>query len=1027
MTVTAPEDDNTLNESHTLVHSVSSTDGNYNGVRIDGIALTAEDNDAAPEPGVRIDPARLTVREGETGSYTVVLTAAPTADVTVSMTVSLAADFSAEPSLLTFTSQNWSTPQTVTVTAFEDDDAEGGTYSIDHSVSSTDPNYFSVFIDFLSVTVVDNDAAATPAVRIDPSRLTVTEGGTGTYTVVLATQPTTAVTLSVAVPQGASITADPSSLTFTSQNWSTPQTVTVEEPEDEDTLDETYSMNHRVTNSGSDYSNALIQVNVIEVVDNDAAPEPGVRIDPARLTVREGETGSYTVVLTAAPTANVTVSMTVSLAADFSAEPSLLTFTSQNWSTPKTVTVTAFEDDDAEGGTYSIDHQVSSTDPNYFSVFIDFFSVTVVDNDSAGAPGVRVSPTSLVVAEGGTGSYTVVLNTQPSSSLTMAIQEPSVGEVEIRQPASETLTFTPENWNVAQTVEFAVGHDADGQNEVQRISHRFTAGSDTNYFSGGIAFVTIPGVEVGITDDDVILGPGVTPAPASLTIPEGETETYTVVLNTRPTHAVTVVMEPPSDGKLSVSPESLVFTTSNWSTARTVRVMAHEDGDKADGTMSLGHRAESADGNYQVAAAGTLQVSVTDDDDLEVAARPTRLTILEGGEGAYTLVMNEEPPRGLTVTPTVPSDGHLQVSPVSVEFTSGENGNWNRPQRVRVTALQDADAVPEKLRITHEVAFAASTVTAKEYVYVGSRLLAIEPGGDVTPQLSFDDVRVEITDDEGAAAGMTVSPDRLTIAEGGTGSYTVVLNSQPTHPVTITLGVSPGTDNVADTSITSPSSASLSFSTSNWNRPQTVSLAVAADADTAGETEQITHRASSTDPNYTLTGPSVTITITEGTTGASITATPNPCMIVAADDVDCEFTIQWAASPPTTAVQIWVSHNGDPQTAFTGTGTTSGSRVVTWIQAAPHTYTFNLYDLSRGNADPSTPPPGNPLASVVVRGVSVDPSPRGFIWANPDRCQITSGDSCQTNIGWTSRKRRATWLSPSRDGRAHQRRPALEI
>ena len=203
MTVTAPEDDNTLNESHTLVHSVSSTDGNYNGVRIDGIALTAEDNDAAPEPGVRIDPARLTVREGETGSYTVVLTAAPTADVTVSMTVSLAADFSAEPSLLTFTSQNWSTPQTVTVTAFEDDDAEGGTYSIDHSVSSTDPNYFSVFIDFLSVTVVDNDAAATPAVRIDPSRLTVTEGGTGTYTVVLATQPTTAVTLSVAVPQGA--------------------------------------------------------------------------------------------------------------------------------------------------------------------------------------------------------------------------------------------------------------------------------------------------------------------------------------------------------------------------------------------------------------------------------------------------------------------------------------------------------------------------------------------------------------------------------------------------------------------------------------------------------------------------------------------------------------------------------------------------------------------------------------------------------------------------------------------------------
>ena len=767
-------------------------------------------------------------------------------------------------------------------------------------------------------------------------------------------------------------------------------------------------MIHRVTNSGSDYSNPLIQVNVIEVTDNDTPPEPGVSIDPARLTVTEGQTGTYTVVLTAAPTADVTVSGTVPLEADFTAEPSSLTFTSQNWNRPQTVRVTAFEDDDAVGGTHSIDHGVSSTDPNYFSVFIDLFSVTVVDNDVAGTPGVRVSPTRLIVPEGETGSYTVVLNTQPASSLTMAIEEPSGGEVEIRQPSDRRLTFTTDNWNVAQTVQFEVGHDEDGQNEVQRIRHRFTAGSDADYFAGGITFVTIPGVEVGITDDDIILGPGVTMAPASLTIPEGETETYTLALNTQPTHPVTVVLEAPSDGKLSVSPESLAFTTANWSAARTVRVTAHEDGDKADGTMSLGHRVESGDTDYQGVAAGTVQVSVTDDDDLEVEVRPTRLTILEGGEGTYTLVMVEEPPRGLTVTPTAPSDGHLQVSPASVEFTSGENGNWNRPQTVRVTALQDPDAVPERLRITHEVEFAASTVTAKEYVYVGGRLLAIEPGGDVTPQLSFDDVRVEITDDEGAAAELTVSPERLTIAEGGTGSYTVVLNSQPTHPVTVRLGVSPGSDNVADTSITSPSSGSLSFSTSNWNRPQTVSLSVAVDADTVGETEQITHRVSSNDPNYTLTGPSVEITITEG---ASITATPNPCTIVEDDDVDCEFTIQWAASPPTTAVQIWVSHNGDPQTAFTGTGTTSGSRVVTWIQAAPHTYTFNLYDLSNGNSDPSTPPPGNPLASVVV---TANGNPAGFIWANPNPCTIEQGsDTCTTEIVWTSRGYSAVrvWVS----------------
>ena len=177
--------------------------------------------------------------------------------------------------------------------------------------------------------------------RIDPPRLPVPEGGEGEYTVVLATRPAANVTISVAVPEGASIMADPSSLTFTPANWNTPQAVTVTEPEDDDALDETYNMIHRVTSSGSDYSNALIEVNVIEVEDNDAAPEPGVRIEPPRLTLREGETRRYTVVLTAAPAANVTVSMTVSLEADFSADPSSLTFTPQNWDTPQRVTVTA--------------------------------------------------------------------------------------------------------------------------------------------------------------------------------------------------------------------------------------------------------------------------------------------------------------------------------------------------------------------------------------------------------------------------------------------------------------------------------------------------------------------------------------------------------------------------------------------------------------------------------------------------------------------------------------------------------------
>ena len=88
----------------------------------------------------------------------------------------------------------------------------------------------------------------------------------------------------------------------------------------------------------------------------------------------------------------------------------------------------------------------------------------------------------------------------------------------------------------------------------------------------------------------------------------------------------------------------------------------------------------------------------------------------------------------------------------------------------------------------------------------------------MAPQLSFDDVRVEITDDEASAAGLTVSPGRPAIAEGRTGSYTVAPNSRPTHPGTLALEVSP---------------ASLSFTRSNRHRPRGVSLPAVADGGSA--------------------------------------------------------------------------------------------------------------------------------------------------------------------------------------------------
>src|SRR5690606_15483405 len=78
----------------------------------------------------------------------------------------------------------------------------------------------------------------------------------------------------------------------------------------------------------------------------------------------------------------------------------------------------------------------------------DDVSVTNTDNDSA---GITVNPTSgLVTTEaGGTATFTVVLDTQPSADVSIALSSSDTTE---GTAAPASLTFTAANWNIAQTV-----------------------------------------------------------------------------------------------------------------------------------------------------------------------------------------------------------------------------------------------------------------------------------------------------------------------------------------------------------------------------------------------------------------------------------------------------------------------------------------------------------------------------------------------------------------------------------------------
>ena len=116
-----------------------------------------------------------------------------------------------------------------------------------------------------------------PGVTVSTTALTVTEEDTtgDSYTVVLDSQPTANVTVTVAGHAGTDVTPSPTSLTFTTTTWGTAQTVTVTAGDDADTANDAVTLTHSAASTDTDYDGISIDGVAVTVTDNDTAPATG--------------------------------------------------------------------------------------------------------------------------------------------------------------------------------------------------------------------------------------------------------------------------------------------------------------------------------------------------------------------------------------------------------------------------------------------------------------------------------------------------------------------------------------------------------------------------------------------------------------------------------------------------------------------------------------------------------------------------------------------------------------------------------
>lgn len=228
VTVTGQDDavvDGPVNYTIVLGPAVSD-DVNYNGLDPADVAAVNVDNE---QPGITVTPTSgLTTSEsGSNATFTVFLNQQPTADVTIGLSSGNLAEGTVSPSSVTFTTDNWNIPQTVTVTGVDDHRVDGDQpYTIITApATSADLNYNGVNPPDVSVLNLDNDV---PAIIYNvQTPLTVIEGQTTSYSVMLSTQPDSNVVIQVVSSDTTSGTISPSTLTFTPLDWSTPKVVTL--------------------------------------------------------------------------------------------------------------------------------------------------------------------------------------------------------------------------------------------------------------------------------------------------------------------------------------------------------------------------------------------------------------------------------------------------------------------------------------------------------------------------------------------------------------------------------------------------------------------------------------------------------------------------------------------------------------------------------------------------------------------------------------------------------------------------------
>ncbi|WP_214107226.1 glycoside hydrolase family 6 protein [Acrocarpospora catenulata] len=269
--------------------------------------------------------------------------------------------------------------------------------------------------------------------------------------------------------------------------------------------------------------------------------------------------------------------------------------------------------------------------------------------------------------------------------------------------------------------------------------------------------------------------------PTSVSVASGSTATYSVRLSSAPTSNVTVTSTAASGGDTGITVTggaSLTFTSANWQTPQNVTVTGATGGTAGTRTINV-----ASSGLTTVPVTVTRTAVATQ----SLVVSPTSVSVASGSTATYSVRLATAPSGNVTVTSTAASTGDTGITVTGGASLTFTTSNWQTAQNVTVTGATGGTP--------------------------GTRTINVASSGLTT-------VPVTVTRTAVATQSLVVSPTSVSVTSGSTATYSVRLAIAPSGNVTVTSTAASS----GDTGITVTGGASLTFTTSNWQTAQNVTV-----------------------------------------------------------------------------------------------------------------------------------------------------------------------------------------------------------